>query len=139
MKSITEKEYRNFANLRNELNELILEKVTQMALIQYNRLPEGVCYEHYFDEEDGKIMIQFESWHCGESDYDTYRMPLEFLFDETYAEKYKLIWQEEVRRKKEERELRKKQMEEEKKRIIENHEYNEYKRLKAKYDIVGLL
>jgi len=100
----------------------------------YNKPPKGIFTSlDDLDEKDGKICVQFESYSCGESNCDTFYLPLEFLFDESYPEKYKLIWEEEKRKEKEEKikiELLKKENE---KLRIEMYEIKEYERLRLKY------
>ena len=134
MQLITEKEYRDFVNQRKKINELILAKTTQLSLLIYNRIPRGDCVDYDFDEEDGKIIVQFEEWHCGEPDYDTFKLTLEFLFDETYPEKYKIIFEEEKRKKEEEKRIEKEREEENKRQRKDAHERSEYERLKLKFE-----
>ena len=134
MKIITEKEYRDFIKFRDELSKLILEKTSQLSLMLYNKLPKGTCYNYDFEEKDGKICVQFESYGCQETNYDTFYLPLEFLFDESYSEKYKLIWEEEKCKEKEEKERKLKEKEEHQKRVMEEYERKEYARLKLKYE-----
>ena len=97
MKTTTEKEYRDILKKHNELIELIISKTTQLSYILYNKPPKGdfITELDELDEKDGKICVQFESYSCGESNYDTFYLPLEFLFDESYPEKYKMIYQRE--------------------------------------------
>lgn len=134
MRLITEKEYREFVKKRNEINELILVKTVQLSYILYNRCPEGECCNYDFEEEDGKLVVQFESYKCQETDYDTFYLPLEFLFYEYYPEEYKLIHEEEKKKKEEDR-IRKKNEEKEKRRLdTEKFEREEYERLKAKFE-----
>lgn len=134
MKLITEKEYREFVKKRNEINELILAKTVQLSYILYNRCPDGECYNYDFEEEDGKLVVQFESCKCQETDYDTFYLPLEFLFYEHYPEEYKLIHEEEKKKKEEDR-IRKDKEEKEKRRLkTEEFEREEYERLKVKFE-----
>lgn len=134
MNLITEKEFIDFINKRNEINELILAKTAQLSYLLYNRCPDGECYNYDFEIEEGKIIVQFESCHCQETCYDTFYLPLEFLFDETYPEKYKLIHEEEVRKEKEEK-IRKENEKKEKDRLkTEEFERKEYERLKIKFE-----
>ena len=134
MKLITEKEYIDFVNKRNEINELILSKTAQLSYILYGRCPDGECYDYDFEEEDGKLVVQFVSYKCQEADYDTFYLPLEFLFDEGYPEKYKLIHEEEMKEKVKER-IRKENEEKEINRSkIEKFEKAEYGRLKLIYN-----
>lgn len=133
MKLITEKEYRDFVNKRNEINELILVKTAQLSYILYGRCPEGECCDYDFEEKDGKLVVQFSSYKCQEVDYDTFYLPLEFLFDEEYPERYKLIHEEEMKEKEKER-IRKENEEKERKRLrTEKFEKVEYERLKLIY------
>ena len=134
MNLITEKEYRNHIKFHEELIELIISKTTQLSLMLYNKPPKGIFTSlDDLDEKDGKICVQFESYSCGESDYDTFYLPIEFLFDESYPEKYKLILEEEKRKEKEERNRRTKEKEEHQAKVLEDYEKKEYERLKLKY------
>lgn len=136
MNLITEKEYRNIIKSHKELKELIKSKTIQLSNIIYNRPPCGnfITELDELDEKDGKICVQFESYSCGESDYATFYLPLEFLFDESYPEKYKLIWEKEKLKEKEERERKKKEEEEKRKNECEIFERKEYERLKLKFE-----
>jgi len=135
MKLITEKEYRNHIKFHEELIKLIISKTTQLSLMLYNKLPKGsfITELDELDEKDGKICVQFESYSCGESDYDTFYLPLEFLFDELYPEKYKVIYQREQHIILKEKELKWKEIVENQKKVLEDYEKKEYERLKLKY------
>jgi len=135
MNLITEKEYRNHIKFHEELIELIISKTTQLSLMLYNKPPKGIFTSlDDLDEKDGKICVQFESYLHGESNYDTFHLPIEFLFDESYPEKYKLIWEEEKRKEKEEKERKKKEEKENIEKKIEDFERKIYERLKLKYE-----
>lgn len=134
MKLITEKEYKDFVEQRKKINELILSKAVQLALIQYKKVPKGDVVDYDFEESDRKLIVQYQSYSCGDINIETYYLPLEFLFDESYPEKYKLIWQEEKRRKEEERIQNKIKEDEKKKQEHEAYERNEYERLKLKFE-----
>lgn len=103
MKSITKEDYEKFKNLRTELNQLIIEKTSDMCLIMYDRLPYGECLHDGFVEENNRIFVQFENYECQDIEYDTFELPLEFLFDESYPEKFKLIWEDKKIKKYEEK------------------------------------
>ncbi len=135
MKIITEKEYRDIIKSHEELKELIKSKTIQLSNIIYKRPPHGsfITELDELDEKDGKICVQFESYLCGESDYATFYLPLEFLFDESYPEKYKLIWEEEKRKEKEEKERKEKEKQEIENKNHEEFERKEYERLKLKF------
>lgn len=136
MKTITEKEYRDIIKSHEELIELIILKTTQLSLMLYDAPPKGhfITELDELNEKDGKICVQFESYSCGESDYDTYYLPLEFLFDESYPEKYKLIWEEEKRKEKEEKEQIKRMDDEKHKKALDKWERNQYEYLKLKFE-----
>jgi len=134
MNLITEKEYRNHIKFHEELIELIISKTTQLSLMLYNKPPKGIFTSlDDLDEKDGKICVQFESYSCGESDYNTFYLPLEFLFDESYPEKYKVIYQREQHIILKEKELKWKEIVENQKKVLEDYEKKEYERLKLKY------
>lgn len=134
MDIITEKEYRRIIKQYNQLVDLILAKTEQLALIERGRRPRGTCDEIDFEEKDGKLLVEFERYYCGESGYESYYLPLEFLFDENYPEKYKVIFEEEKRKK--EQEKKRKQEEKIKKEVelMEAFERSEYERLKKKFE-----
>jgi len=133
MNLITEKEFTDFIKKRNEINELILAKTAQLSYLLYNKCPDGECYNCDFEVKDGKIIIQFESYHCREICYDTFYLPIEFLFDESYPEKYKLIHEEELKKEKEEKIKKENEKKEKDKLKFEEFERKEYERLKLKY------
>ena len=135
MKIITEKEYRDILNKHEELIELITSKTKELSLILYNKLPKGdfITNLDELDEKDGKICVQFESYSCGESDYDMFYLPLEFLFDESYPKKYKRIYREEQVKKLKEKDRKAKEKEKHQAKMLEEYERKEYERLKLKY------
>ena len=136
MNVITEKEYRDILNKHEELIELITSKTKELSLIIYNKLPKGdfITNLDELDERNGKICIQFESYSCSEPNYDIFYLPLEFLFDETYPEKYKMIYQREQQIILKEKELKWKEKVENQKKVLEEYEKKEYERLKLKFE-----
>ncbi len=134
MNLITENEYRVFTKFRNKFNELVIEKVRQLSLIQHDIPPKGEISDYDFNEKNGKIFVQFEHYSCGETDYDQFYLPLEFLFDESYPGKYMLMWEEEKRKEKEEEDRKKRLEEENRKKVLEEYERKEYERLKLKFE-----
>lgn len=134
MNTITEKEYRDYLDFEDKLHKLIEEKTKQLSLIRYNKLPKGVYRNCELTEVKGKLLVEFESYSCGETDYDQFYLPLEFLFDETYPEKYKLLWEEEKRKIDEEKKLKKIKEEENRQRVLEEYERKEYEKLKLKFE-----
>lgn len=133
MKTITEEQYRKVLKEYDEIVKLIIAKTTQLALIERGRVPTGACCETDFSEEDGKLVVQFESYSCGEPDFDTHYLPLEFLFDEGYPEKYKVIFEEEQRKKEKEKKRKVAEDRKNEREKIEAFDKREYERLKAKY------
>ena len=134
MDTITEEQYRKVLKEYDEIVKLVIAKTTQLALIQRGRVPEGECCETDFSEEDGKLMVQFEIYRCGDSDCDTYYLPLEFLFDKNYPEKYKVIFEEEQRKKEKEKKRKAAEDREKESEKIEAFDKREYERLKAKFE-----
>jgi len=125
MDIITEKEYRRIIKQYKQLVDLILAKTEQLALIERGRRPRGICDEIDFEEKDGKLLVEFERYCCGESQYESYYLPLKFLFDENYPERYKVMLEEEKIKKEVE--------------LMKAFERSEYERLKKKFegDIYG--
>ena len=138
MNVITEKEYRDILNKHEELIELITSKTKELSLTIYNKLPKGdfITNLDELNERDGKICVQFEYYSYGENCCNDFYLPLEFLFDESYPEKYKMIYQREQQIILKEKELKWKEKVENQKKVLEEYERKEYKRLKSKFEKV---
>lgn len=136
MKSISKEDYLKFIETRDELCNLILEKTKELSLIMYGRPPIGYCYDRDFFDLNAydQLFIQYESSSCQDTNYDSFNLPLEFLTDESFPEKYKLAYAEKKRRDEEQKIKMKlmKKLEDQKNREI--FEMKEYERLKLKYD-----
>ena len=134
MDHITHEEYDRIMDEHDELINLILTRTKELANIMYNRDPNGTCYETDFDiNDDGSLLVQFEEHWCGETDMDSYRLPLEFVFSEEYRKNYRTLIEEE-RHEKEHAKLQQSIKEEEKRRKSEeDYDKAEYERLKEKY------
>jgi hypothetical protein len=118
----------------DELVDLIISRTKEMANILYGRDPAGTCCETDFDvKDDGTLLVQFETYYCGDSDTDSYYLPLEFLFSEDYRKNYKSLIEKE-RYEKEQAELQRSiKREEEKLKAEEEYDIAEYERLRKKY------
>ncbi len=136
MDFITKEEYFNFLKTNDDLCNLINKKTVELCRILYDRCPTGVYQSSEQDFEiykDGCILVNYESWSCGELCYDQFELPLEFLFDVNYPEEYKKIHEENVRIREEEKLRKKKENEESNRKKLEEFERKEYIRLKNKY------
>lgn len=77
-------------NEHDELINLIILRTEELANILHGRDPIGTCNETDFDiNDDGTLLVQFESYYYGSSDMDSYHLPLEFIYDEEYRDNYK--------------------------------------------------
>lgn len=126
-------EYLDIIKQRDDSIQLILEKANEFAFI-IGRSPIGECTETDFEIEDGKFFVQFESRSCGESDYDTYMLPMEFIFDEDYPKKYAKIHKDEQLKKENERLNKEKESNRLKTKQMKKYDRREYARLKKKYE-----
>jgi len=99
-------------------------------MIQYGRLPEGECRDTDFDEEGGKLLVQFEDYRCGTLTYDGYCVPIWTLFDKNWAEKYETNWKES--KKRQEDAIR--ALKEARKEKREKQERQIYEQLRKKYE-----
>ena len=136
MDNITQEEYNRIMNEHEELVDLIISRTEELANILHGRDPVGTCCETDFDvNDDGTLLVQFEEYWCGESDMDSYHLPLEFLFSEDYRKKYKTLIEKE-KYEKEQLKLQKLiEIEEKRLKIKEDHDKAEYERLKKKYEV----
>lgn len=136
MNVITPEKYKSIMDQHEELVNLIIDKTRQMALIQRGAYPSGTVGETDFEERDGKLMVQFEKYYCGDDDGDTYYLTYDALYDEHYLENYKSIFEEEKRKVEAEKLLKKIEEEQEKIKQRDDRDRTEYERLKNKYDAV---
>ena len=134
---ITKKEFEDFLQMQDIISELIKVKTTELALIKYGRLPEGgevdfdICESEF---EPKCIFVEFITRICGDYERDQYNLPFEFLYDETYPEKYKMIYEERKRLLKEIKEQAEKERLERVKIGLESWEREQLKKLKQKYE-----
>jgi hypothetical protein len=133
MNVITPEKYKSIMDQHDELIELVIDKTRQMALIQRGAYPSGTVHETDFEERDGKLVVQFERYYCGDTDCDTYYLPYDALYDEHYLENYKSVYEEEKRNAEAEKLLKKIEEEQEKIKQQYDRDRTEYNRLKTKF------
>lgn len=135
MDDITQEEYTRIMDEHDELVDLIITRTVELANILHGRDPVGTCCETDFDvKDDGTLLVQFEEYYCGDSDTDSYYLPLEFLFSEDYRKNYKSLVEKERYEKEQSEVQRLIEREEEKLRSEEEYDKVEYERLKKKYE-----
>jgi hypothetical protein len=136
---MTNEEYKTYARLQGKFITCLEQCAIEISLMEHKREPKGeFCAEYELFDGD-KYMVQFESHHCGDSDYDTVYVPIMYMYDEGYREYYGRHLESMIRVKEEARELRKQR---ERNAIIVDTEVRdraEYERLKIKYDVVNTL
>ena len=113
-----------------DIIDLVISRARDIAMIQYDRLPEGECRDTDFDEEGGKLLVQFEDYRCGEPTYDSYYVPIWTLFDKNWAEKYETTWKESKKRQEDDMHA----LKEARKETREKHERQIYEQLRKKYE-----
>jgi len=134
---ITKEEFEDFLEMQDRISELIKAKTSELALIKYGRLPEGgevdfdICESEF---EPKCIFVEYETCHCGDYERDQYNLPFEFLYDELYPMKYKMVYEERKRLLKEMEEQAEKERLERARIGLESWEREEYERLKKKYE-----
>ena len=136
IKLITKKELDDFIEMQERICELVELKTAELALILYDKLPEGEICEFDIEEsdfEEGCIFVEFEWYCCGESSRDQFNLPFEFLYSEKYPIHYKYLHNEKQRKLNEQQEEMKREDSERKERELEDYERSEYLRLKKKY------
>ena len=136
IKLITKEELDSFLKMQERICELVELKTAELALILYDRLPEGEICEFDIEEsefEPGCIFVEFEIYSCGESYRDQYNLPFEFLYNEKYPVHYKYLHDEKQRKLNEQIEMMKQEGKEREERELEDYERKEYLRLKKVY------
>ena len=113
-----------------DIIDLVISRARDIAMIQYGRLPEGECRDTDFNEEGGKLLVQFEDYRCGTLTYDGYYVPIWTLFDKNWAEKYETNWKES--KKRQEDAIR--ALKEARKEKREKQERQIYEQLRKKYE-----
>ena len=94
IKLITKKELDDFIEMQERICELVELKTAELALILYDKLPEGEICEFDIEEswlEPGCIFVEFEWYCCGESCRDQFNLPFEFLYNENSPARFRAI------------------------------------------------
>lgn len=92
IKLITKKELDDFLKQQEHIEEFIKLKTIELAKILHDREPVGEISELDIEEswiEPGCIHVCYETYSCGETDCDSYELPFEFLYNETYPVYFK--------------------------------------------------
>ena len=134
---ITKKEFEDFLVMQKRIFDIVENKTKELAMILYDRLPDGEICEFDIEEspfEQKCIFVEFEKYYCGESCLEQYNLPFDFLYNDLAPKRYKLIYDEGERVKKE----RCIQLEESKieqdKINLEKFDRSEYEKLKLKFE-----
>ena len=127
---ITRSHYETVMQQHAEITDLVISRARDIAMIQHDRPPKGECRDTCFDEEGGKLLVQFEEHRCGESTYDSYYVPIWTLFDKNWAEKYETTWKEFKKRQEDAMHA----LKEKRKETREKHERQMYEQLRKKYE-----
>ena len=128
--TITKSHYETVMQQHAEIIDFVISRARDIAMIQHGRPPKGECRDTCFDEESGKLLVQFEEHRCGESTYDSYYVPIWTLFDKNWAEKYETTWKES--KKRQEDDIR--ALKETRKETREKYEKQVYEQLRKKYE-----
>ena len=135
-KLITKMELDEFLKMQEHIDELIEVKTIELAKILHNREPIGeICVTEIKESEfeAGCIHISYEKYSCGESWYDSYELPFEFLYNEKYPIHYKYLHGEKQRKLNKQLEMMRQEDIEREERELENYDRREFLRLKEKY------
>lgn len=136
IKLITKMELDDFLKMQEHIEELIELKTIELAKILYDREPIGeICAVEITESEfeSGCIHVLYEIYSCGESCYDSYELPFEFLYNEKYPIHYKYLHGEKQRKLNEQIEMMIQEDKERKEREFEDYERKEFLRLKKIY------
>lgn len=133
---LTRDEYETFVKLQDKFYECQKQSAIEIFVMRYNREPKGeFCGDSEVYDID-QYMVQFESYSCGECDYDTVYVPIPYLHDELYREHYGEYLENEARRQKEHKEEEKRRVEVVRAEEKEMRDLSEYERLKKKYEAI---
>lgn len=97
---MTKNEYETHKQLHTKLESVLISCAHEISMVTNNRKLVGEFSGDLDMYPDGRYLVQFESFSCGEVDYDSVWIPVEYLYDTTYRKYYKefLIQEKEVKR-----------------------------------------
>ena len=123
----TPEDLENFLDVYNELKQ----QAAVLLQLKANLNGQGSIDDDRIWTEDWDFYaISSKYLGCGEYEERTFSISCDDVFDKTFEEKTK----EQVKRQKEEEDRKKKQKEEEQKKAQEKWQYENYLKLKAKYE-----
>lgn len=122
----------DYCNLLESLHET--EDKIRNKLLDIIQLYDYHAYliDSYFMHDDEFLTVNYMASYLGDSDNETYLVPIKWLDLERFEIKKLLEAEEEERRKR--AEIRKQEEQERLKKEIEEKERQEYERLKAKFE-----
>jgi hypothetical protein len=96
-----ESDYKCFIRIHDEFKSVLVGCAQEISMISNGRELIGTWNEDVDLWNEGVYLVQFESYSCGDSDYDSVNVPVEYIYDEEYREYYKsqLILKKERRAK----------------------------------------
>ena len=137
MELITKKEFEDFLAMKKRIFDLVKSKTRELAMILYNRLPDGEICEFDIEEspfEKGCIFVEYETYLSGELSLEQYNLPFNFLYNPLAPMRYKKVYDEIEQVKKERNSQLKQEKIEQDKANLEKFDRSEYERLKLKFE-----
>lgn len=133
---MTKNEYETFVRLQDAFTDCLYRCAIEISLLQHNHKPEGIWDGHCELYDDGHYMVQFETHRCGDYDYDTTLVPIQYIHDEQYRANYGTYLEDERRQKEADKAAEKQRIDDIRIANKEKHDQAEYARLKKKYEVI---
>lgn len=131
---MTLEEYETYVRLQKQFINCLEQCAVEISWLEFKRAVVGeFCVDYELYESD-KYMVQFESYCCGESDYDTVFVPVMYIHDKGYREYYEKHLESVKLAEAEAKELEKQRTQYVYDTEEEMAERAEYERLKKKFE-----
>lgn len=130
---MTEDDYNEYIDSCDKFEQCLIDCAQEISQISNGRNLIGEFTGDIDVWDDDKYLVQFEEYSCGERDYDSVYVPIEYIYNEGYREYYKKHLIQE-RKNKERAALEREKNKKVYRIVTDDDERAEYERLKKKFD-----
>jgi len=90
-KYMSKEAYDEFVRAKDEFKVVLLTCAQEICQISKSRDLRGEWDEDIDMWDDWRYLVQFESYSCGDTDYDSVYVPLAYICDEAYRSEYRKV------------------------------------------------